>query len=233
MKRSTGLLIMVLVLLAAACGGGNSSKSGKGTFIDPRDKQVYQWVRIGDQVWMSENLAYLPSISLPGEISYGPHYYAYGFMGDQLIDAAVDVNYGTYGTLYSWEAAKTACPKGWRLPTDDDWKILEMHLGMTAQDADKDYTWRQSGSVGKDIKAAKGWETNGNGTDSTGFAALPGGYRNDAGVFEYLGSYAFFWSASEGGALGAWSRALINSNSGVFRCSDNRRYGFSVRCIRE
>jgi uncharacterized protein (TIGR02145 family) len=233
MKTATGIVFVLAALLTAGCGNRGSFDSASGTFIDSRDKQDYRWVRIGEQVWMAENLAWLPSVSAPDELTYGPNQYVYGYTGTQTTEAKAAPEYSGYGVLYSWEAARTACPRGWRLPTDEDWKALEMNLGMSRKDVDADYIWRQSGGVGKKLKAAADWDRKGNGTDSTGFAALPGGFRNDAGGFEYLGSFGFFWTATEGGALGAWGRSMMNTNEGVFRCGDNKRYGFSVRCIRE
>lgn len=224
---------MLALLMVSGCGNRADSGAASGSFIDSRDKQEYRWVRIGDQVWMAENLAWLPSVGPADDQAYGPRQYVYGYAGTALPEAKATPSYETYGVLYSWDAALEACPRGWRLPADEDWKTLEMNLGMQRKDADADYHWRQSGGVGKKLKSSAGWEKNGNGTDSTGFAALPGGFRNDAGGFELTGSFAFFWTATEGGAIGAWGRSIMNTNDGVFRCGDNKRYGFSVRCIRE
>ena len=94
-----------------------------GTFTDPRDGKVYKTVKIGTQVWMAENLAYLPTVSSKIEWSEtSPTYNVYGYQGTSISDAKTTDNFATYGGLYNWPAAVTACPDGWYLPSDEDWK---------------------------------------------------------------------------------------------------------------
>ncbi|MFA6126048.1 MAG: FISUMP domain-containing protein [Bacteroidales bacterium] len=235
MKKNIGLFLLVFAILMVGCGKKSASTSNalSGTFKDSRDNQEYTWVRIGEQVWMSVNLAYLPSVSQPDEKTYTPGYFVYGYNGTNVNEAKANANYNTYGVLYNWDAAKEACPKGWHLPSDVEWQKLESHLGMISSEIDQDFKWRQSGKLGIKLKSDSGWQDNGNGVDSLGFKALPAGFRYDTGGFDNLGSYTIFWSASEGGVLSAWNRAFLNANQGMFRCADNKRYGFSVRCIRD
>jgi uncharacterized protein (TIGR02145 family) len=184
------------------------------------------------QAWMIDNLAYLPSVSPARSGSDSvPSYYVYGYEGSSITEAKATDNYKKYGVLYNWEAAKTACPPGWRLPTDQEWKNLEMLLGMNLAETDKDGL-RISGSVGKLMKSTTGWELNGikgNGTNDSHFNVLPGGYR-EISAFYGLGYSAFFWSSAE--TLGQpWYRELGHNNDGVRRSYWNSRPGFSVRCL--
>ncbi|MCD6333344.1 MAG: hypothetical protein J7L89_08735, partial [Bacteroidales bacterium] len=102
-------------------------------------------------------------------------------------------------------------------------------------DAD-DGGWRDSGDVGKRLKSTSGWYSNGNGDNSSGFNALPGGHRYDGGGFDALGYYADFWSSTEGGdsgvLLGIWVRNLDYGSDGVSRGICSRRSGFSIRCLK-
>ena len=91
------------------------------------------------------------------------------------------VNCEKYGRLYNWDAALKACPLGWHLPSDVEWKTLEMYLGMSqSMSHDKGYRGTYEG---KQMKFTSGWADNGNGTNSSGFDALPGGGCYRSGSF--------------------------------------------------
>jgi len=206
----------------------------EGTFIDIRDNREYKWVRIGTQTWMAENLAYLPAVSPSSENSLtSPVYYVYGYEGTDIIVAKATANYDLYGTLYNWQAAQTACPAGWHLSSDEEWKTMEIFLGMSQSDADAT-GWRASGNVGNKLKeeGTSHWESNSGATNSSGFTALPGGYRLIDVGFHALGTGALGWSSSEYDASLAWRRALWCNYSSVYRGYDDKRYGFTVRCVK-
>jgi len=181
-----------------------------GTFTDTRDGQRYKWVRIGKQIWMAENLNYSTKDS-------------WCYINKQI-------NCDKYGRLYNWEAAKKACPVGWHLPSDDEWKQLEMTLGMSQSEANK--TAYRGTNEGKKMKSIIGWNKNGNGTNSSGFNALPGGYRNSSGSFYGLGNYGGWWSSTEYSGTGAWYRSLFYNNGQVYRYYNLKTIGFSVRCLK-
>lgn len=204
------------------------------SFTDMRDGTTYNWVSIGNQVWMSENLAYLPVVSPSSDGSEtSPFYYVYDYEGSSVNEAKATSNYATYGVLYNLEAAKTACPTGWRIPTDDEWKVLEKYLGMS--EADLNATgYRYSGSVGGKLKepGTLHWlRPNAGATNKIGFNALPGGSRYGSGGFGHLGTNADFRSASEDGSQNASLRYLDYSIDGVGRGFYDGRYAFSVRCL--
>jgi uncharacterized protein (TIGR02145 family) len=128
------------------------------------------------------------------------------------------------------------------VPSDDEWKQLEMYLGMSQSEAD-DTGWRGTDEGGKlkatgTIEGGDGlWdEPNAGATNESGFSALPGGYREPFdGDFYYQGRQGYFWSSSEFDSNCAWVRALIDINSQVGRFSREvyKQHGFSVRCVRD
>jgi uncharacterized protein (TIGR02145 family) len=208
------------------------------SFSDPRDGNVYSIVKIGDQCWMQENLKYLPSVddntgfATAGETTAG--YGVYGYDGKDVATAKAAANYSTYGVLYNWAAANAACPTGWHLPTHDEWTTLERAVcisGTCVADFPYDTSttdWRGT-EEGSKLKAiSPDW----NGTNTSGFTALPSGYRYPGGSFGNLSSDAYFWSSSASGSY-AWSRRLGSGSTTVDRYSYSKVYGFSVRCIKE
>jgi uncharacterized protein (TIGR02145 family) len=233
MKTLPFLLLVILV----GCAKDPFLTDNSGTFKDSRDQHEYKWVRIGEQIWMAENLAWLPAVSPSSDASDTvPRYYVYDYEGTSASAAKENSNYTTYGVLYNWEAAKTACSEGWRLPSDEDWKVLEKYLGMSEDDANFSEYYRDSGSVGGKLKEAgtSHWESPNTGAvNSSGFTALPGGGRDGYDGFNCLGGYAFFWSSSESSSSYARGRGLYYGSDGVGRGGHDCRLGFSVRCIKD
>ena len=208
-----------------------------GTFTDNRNGgHEYEWIRLGDQIWMAENLAYLPSVGPPSDRSYTePYYYVYGYEGTNVSEAKATDNYNIYGVLYNWTAASNACPDGWHLPSDGEWKELEMFLGMSQADADAN-GWRGTG-VGDKLKAVNGWIYDGNGTNESGFTALPGGFRIpnfDYGDFSNIGGSTAWWSYDEEDIEdSAWGRSVSSVTDDVLRTYHWKEYGYSVRCLKD
>ena len=206
------------------------------TFTDTRDGNVYKTVTIGNQVWMAENLKYLPSVVAPGTGSQTlPYYYVYGYSGTTVADAKVTPNYTTYGVLYNWPAAMNGaassvanpsgvqgvCPAGWHLPSDAEWTQLTDYLGG------------ESVAGGK-LKATTLWYSPNTGaTNETGFTALPGGNRGGYGSFSSIGNYGYWWSATEDDTYFAWRWGMLYDDSGVSRYDLDKELGFSVRCVRD
>ncbi len=169
------------------------------TITDPRDGKTYKTVVIGTQTWMAVNLNYYTSV------------------GSWCYESNTG-NCELYGRLYNEETARRSCPKGWHLPGDAEWDILNDYLG---------------GDVGHKLKSVSGWNSNGSGSDAYGFTAIPGGYRsfNDMN-FNYMGSYGFWWSSTESSAIGAWSRYISNDHREMYRIGSDNKNGFSVRCLK-
>jgi uncharacterized protein (TIGR02145 family) len=186
-----------------------------GTFTDTRDNQDYKWVKIGNQIWMAENLNY--------KTAYGSWCY-----DDK------ESNCNIYGRLYNWETAKQVCPDGWHLPTDEEWKELERYLGMSEKENEKKgIRGTDEGGKLKETGLTHWMAPNTDATNESGFTALPGGYHLASGAFHSIGSYGLWWSSSESNAKNAWRRLLSFDYSTVLRNDLSKEFGFSVRCVRD
>ena len=211
----------------------------EGTIIltDTRDGNVYQTVTIGSQIWMAENLRYLPGVVGPGTgSSTTAYYYVYGYDGTSVEEAKATENYTKYGVLYNWTAAMNGtsgstsnpsgvqgvCPAGWHLPSDAEWTQLSDYLGGTAVAGGK---LKEEGTAH--------WSAPNNGaTNETGFTALPGGERRPAGgSFNRLNEFGRWWSASESSSTHARHRDLQHNLESIVRLNNAKDYGFSVRCV--
>lgn len=237
---------LVMVFSCAVCGvTAQVTTSETGSYTDSRDGKSYATVKIGDQWCFAENLAWLPAVSPPQAGSETiPYYYVYGYLGADVDEARATDNYATYGVLYNWPAAtggapgsdanpsgvQGACPTGWHLPGDAEWKQLEIFLGLTSVQADA-IGWRGT-NQGTQMKATEGWSNLGNGTNSSGFTALPGGVQG-GGTFSSLGGVGHWWSASEYSAHQAWKRRLNYDITAVQRYYEYKNGGHSIRCVRD
>jgi len=168
---------------------------------DSRDGKTYKTVKIGTQTWMAENLNYATNNS-----------WCYNNMSSHC---------ATYGRLYTWDAARSACPNGWHLPSDAEWTQLINYLGGEDVAGDKLKSNTQWNSLNEDV------------TNSSGFSALPGGGRGTNGSFSQLGNYGSWWTSMEHSSTDAGNRHLVNYDGGVWRGLNDKAGGFYVRCIRD
>jgi uncharacterized protein (TIGR02145 family) len=189
-------------------------------------------VGIGTQCWFAENLCsdnYRNGDAIPGNLtdaqwtstSSGAQT-VYGEGTSTVYQGSSDevVNLATYGRLYNWYAVNDSrglCPSGFHVPSDGEWTALENALGG-------------SSIAGTALKTSSPvWD----GTNSSGFSALPSGYRgSDDGYFDAQGNGGLWWSSSPNGT-DAWNRLLASGSSNVGRNNHSPRYGFSVRCVRD
>lgn len=206
------------------------------SMTDSRDGQIYKTVKIGNQVWMAENLNYADSVKTPSLI------------GKNWCYANKAENCAVTGRLYTWAAAidsvklatdadnpqdcgygksctlpakvQGICPEGWHLPKQSEWNTLFTEVGG-------------SSTAGKILKSQTGWYKNGNGTDSVGFSALPTGYRSYGGDFYGDGLYACFWRATEDHDNIAYNIYLYFYNVGAYLMDRGKDYAFSVRCLKD
>ena len=168
-----------------------------GEITDDRDGQKYKTIKIGDQTWMAENL----NFETTGGYCYGDD----------------PKNCNVYGRLYTWDAAMSACPDGWYLPTS-----AEMYTLFTTV---SDWT-----TASKDLRSLTGWNSGGNGTDAFGFSVLPAGrWMGDA--YSDMGDFALIWSSTEYESNDAMVMYLYHDDR-AFRINYSKNYRFSVRCIK-
>ncbi len=200
------------------------------------DGNVYPVVLIGEQEWLGENLRvtrYRNGDHIPGIIS-GNEWYQAEHGAYSKYDGADLGSTAIYGKLYNWYAVtdkRGLCPSGWHVPADSEWKQLEIYLGLTPGEADE-YGARGTDEGGKLKKqGTEYWNSPNEGaTNETGFSALPGGY---VGGFYFIGLFGSWWTATEIHELNAWSRLLDHYTAKIYRLSNDKREGFSVRCVRD
>jgi len=175
------------------CVGGGTEPSvdgdQTGTFEDTRDGAEYTWVRIGTQVWMAENLDFVTS---SGSWCYQ----------DTLARCA------EYGRLYDWEAATSACPAGWHLPSDAEWSALVDAMEPEA---------------GAKLKVG----------GISRFEGTLAGIRNYDGWFVYLEAQGHFWTSTPEGMDHARERILWSDRTDVAATGFGMVAGVSVRCLRD
>jgi len=221
------------------------------------DGNSYNTVLIGTQCWMQENLKvthYPNGTAIPNVTSNS----AWGALGNNNTDDAYcyydnsTANVNTYGALYTWAAAmgdnavssstnpsgvQGACPTGWHLPSDNEWKQLEMQLGMSQSEADQT-GWRGTDQGSQLAGNSSLWD-NGNleynaNFGTSGFTALPGGSRTSSnGLFHHLGYYGTWWSSTQHFYATAWGRGLNYDLLEVNRYDYDKSFGVSVRCLQD
>ncbi|HOY30577.1 MAG TPA: FISUMP domain-containing protein [Bacteroidales bacterium] len=199
-----------------------------GTFKDARDSKTYKTVTIGNQTWMAENLAYKAT---KGCWAYNDN----------------EANVAIYGYLYNWETAKTVCPAGWHLPSEAEYKALfdclggkkaapiklKSNTGWAVSVENDSLTAKQ-----KAQQAKRCIVTDGNGTNESGFSAIPGGWRGGPKAYDKIGVNGYWWSSTQDYDYNAdftsWSLTLYSRYSYLdWTCLAMWDFGYSVRCIKD
>jgi OmpA-OmpF porin, OOP family len=204
------------------------STQGADTYTDSRDGITYKIVKIGEQIWMAENLKTtmyrngdLIGTTSPATLNIGSESspkYQWAYDGNES-------NVATYGRIYTGYAVldnRNLCPAGWHVPSDTEWKTLTTFLGGE----------NVAGGKLKETGTAH-WLSPRGVTNETGFTALPGGFGGNNGNFNNLGFGGYWWSATEDGATDAWSLNLDYSSVEIKRHTYDKSYGFSVRCMKD
>jgi uncharacterized protein (TIGR02145 family) len=200
------------------------------------DGHTYEVIAIGTQCWFAENLrttVYADGTTIPANLSDSDWSSTtsgattvYGEGSSTVYEGSSDevANLEAYGRLYNWYAvddSRGLCPIGWHVPTDDEWFDLTNLLGG-------------SSVAGTAMKSSPADDPSWDGTNTSGFSALPGGSRDQSnGSFDEGGILGEWWSATPLLTIFAWHRRLYSYSGGYGRTGYNRRFGFSVRCLRD
>jgi uncharacterized protein (TIGR02145 family) len=215
----------------------NSFYSCGDPLIDYRDGQKYQTVQIGDQCWMAENLNV--GIRIDGIENQSNN----GVIEKYCYDNT-EANCDIYGGLYQWdemmqyvteEGVQGICPPagGWHLPTDAEWCTLEQTVDPTITCSSTDWRGIDGGGKLKEAGTNHWGAPNTDATNSSGFTALPGGYRQVDKTFYNITGGSFLWSSSDFATTNSWRRTLGHNSSQVYRSNDVPKVlGFSVRCLK-
>jgi len=210
-------------------------ETGTATDIDGN---IYHTIKIGDQWWMVENLKvtrYRNGEAIPNVTDVatwaGLTTGAYCEYNNDLSSVA------TYGRLYNGYSVgdgRNLAPDGWHIPTDAEWKQLEMHLGMNQAQADSaDYRGTTEGGKLKESGTTHWLSPNTGASNESGFSGLPGGCRSYVGYYVTLGGRGHFWSSTEYDSETLWYRGLPYEYSSIIRSYAYKLYGFSVRCVKD
>lgn len=215
-KSLTGYLLIASTILISSCSDGVKDKDGNS----------YKTFKIGRQVWMAENLNVsrfrngdtIPEVKSPDEWRY------LGKTGKPAwcIQENNTENGKKYGKLYNWYAVtdpRGLAPKGWHVPSDEEWTTLTNAMG---------------GEVFAALKMrTTGYTKTSDGSTESGFMGLPAGGCTGGGSFYGLGSQSSWWASTEITSSSAWCRLLNYVNSNLFSVNYEKDYGFSVRCVKD
>lgn len=198
--KKINLLFLILMM---SCLGMALNAQDSDFLMDERDGNIYLIMKFNKHIWMCQNLKF----------NVGDGASCYDDDEDNCL---------LKGRWYTYDAALKACPEGYRLPGDEDWKALESYLGMDQSDLDKRYN-RNSGTIGNFLKMDGG----------VGFDAEFAGVVNPKGNDSYFDTQAYFWTSTEINETTSWARVLENGKPGVDRKMITKDYGLSVRCVKD
>jgi len=193
------------------------------------DNNIYKTVKIGEQLWMSENLKVEYYRNGDAILKVTDNIEWSNLNTGALCEFNNDINnVATYGRLYNWYAindSRKIAPEGWHIPTVAEWESLEEYLGGNCETA--------VGGIMKEPGTTHWDSLNIGATNESGFTALPGGLRIEIGDFFLLGKNAHFWSSSQYDKDIAWACWLNRNDQEVRLNYYKKQVGFSVRCIRD
>lgn len=236
-------IFAILLMMASSCNPEDYSYT-----VTDIDGNVYNTVKIGTQVWLVENLK---TTKYCNGDSIGTTTPATKDIFDEIAPKyqwaynGNEENVSKYGRLYTWSVvsdSRKIAPTGWHVPTDAEWTILENYLIKNGYNYDGTTT---ENKIAKSLAATTDWKidpapgTIGNNlkkNNTSGFTALPGGYRDPFGSFNNLSIDGNWWSSTQIVSYNywyRWSRSMGYGISNVYRNEINGEHAISIRCIRD
>lgn len=222
-------LTFVLSILLVSCKDSSTSSEDPddndfetcGDTLKDVDGNRYKTIQFGDQCWTAEDMRARSYNDGSAILNIeDDEIWASMSMGAWAYYANDEFNSDINGKMYNWYAVNNSrgiCPTGWRVPSDDDWKTLEITLGMTPEQADG-VEWRGD-DEGEILR------------DSNGFSAVLGGSRSGNGAFSAGGNNGAWWSSTSYNDFNAWARFLYHDTAKVYRNNYDKRNGSFVRCL--
>lgn len=223
LKYFTILFFAFLLLNIGGCKKDIKSFDCEMMTVKDIDGNEYQTVKIGSLCWMQENLKttkYNNNQSIPTSLTNAEWVNdTEGAMAIYNDDADLE---DIYGRIYNWNAVNTGklCPKGWRVPTEEEWDDLITELGGEVL-------------AGGKLKAVSMlWDAPNTGaSNESEFTALPAGLKFNNGSYDLLGEYTSFWSATSITENESWAYSLISTNEEISKDNASKRSGLSCRCV--
>jgi len=203
----------------------NKTITFKFTDCSDADENNYPTVQIGNQLWMAENLKTSkystaePFLNIVGDTQWSQLASgAYCYYNNSWLNKA------TYGTLYNWFAVKTGnlCPSGWHTPTEAEWTTLISYLGGESV----------AGGKLKETGQSHWSSPNADATNESGFTALPCGYREYTGSFEYGDKGGFWWTTTNYSQYSSFIYVTLASGGTLSKLEADKGSGISVRCLK-
>ena len=234
--------LLLIVLLIVGCEKSTAPQDCAG--VVDIDGNCYATVQIGEQLWMAENLKvihYNNGDEIPTGLSFGRDgEWANTTEGAYAVYDDNPTNADIYGNLYNWAVIgdeRGVCPDGFHTPSDDEYKELEMYLGMSQAESDSNYN--RGTNEGSKLAGNVDLWNSGNLKENSefgnsGFAAIPSGYRSTRfGTYNNIGNDVIFYSSTEGHNSCAYTRGLAYDSTNVSRHCYSKKHGASVRCLKD
>ena len=192
MKNSLKIISILMLCLLMSCK--------KNTLLVDLDGNSYKTKKYGKTIWMIENLK-VKQDNVGNSIKY-------------FIPNNDSINIPNFGLLYDYEIACKVCPKGWRIPTNEDWKELF-----------------KLNNIASNYKDRKYWGNDKNSNVSL-FSVRPSGYGNNGAHFNKFNSSAILWSKTKENKHFIWTYIIEKGNDSIRKASQHPTYAFSIRCVK-
>ena len=218
------------------------------TFTDPRDGHIYRIVKIGNQTWMADNLAYLPSVDPIDQLSATePRFYVLNYSGMNVQEAMEQEAYARQGALYNWQAALIAAPEGWHVPSHSEWMALEAFIASENEECELTeaegfdtedgtcFIFRSWACMTSYLSHTSGWSCEANGRNTYGFSLCPCypnmGYKIDPSKCQKEGSW---WTSTQADydENEIWIRQIVSPDPNFRSNQLNPKTGVSLRFIK-